>query len=67
MLVVDALNCLNRFVPCDEFLSSAPSLLFAEARARVAHFTAALEADGIEAIFVFDNGAFLLGGGGRCW
>jgi len=56
VLVVDALNCLDRFVPCNEFLDCAPSLLFAEARARIAHFTAALETDGIEAIFVFDNG-----------
>ena len=37
-------------------MHSSPSLLFAEARARVAQFTAALEADGIDAIFVFDNG-----------
>ena len=56
MLVVDALNYLGRFVPCDEFPHWTPTQLFAEARARVAEFAKALKAASIEAVFVFDNG-----------
>jgi len=57
-LVVDGLNWLSRFVPCDDrqYQGAKPSVLFAEAHARVAKFARVLKRAGITALFVFDNG-----------
>jgi len=57
-IVVDALNYLSRFVPCEEerFRGGKPAALIVQARARVNEFSDALRAKNITAYFVFDNG-----------